>query len=491
MKNPRVSVISLWPCAAIRRFKDESGGTTAMGLMFFLACCMVAGVAVDATNAFREREQLVMAADSAAHAGIVSIALRRPESEIRAAVLAAIEENVPVGTVGETIGDATTDIELVNYDPYSRTVTSGGTANAVRVTLHRDETVSNPVRNKLLQLVGVEDFPFDVTSVAYYGPPGKCSSSDGIYAKGKVSLSSQNWIGPRYCVHSQTQVWMPQQNTFMPKSGVSMPRLEMCKGKCVNSANPGIEEALFQMNLNLPSVSSHIQSVSSQLSDTTQNKLKSDFFANKPLDTDLAPLKAAGINTGKLGKGSVVSLTKAKFDALTRIPTGLVYNVSCLANGNGPNTELTIGGGVNGDILRSVALITNCSINVAGSAKIDNALVITTRTSSTSVINASEGAVVGDPLKNCDLSKKVYIMADAGVSVPADFTASNVSIVASRNIHIAANSSSSIVTHNGTSLHSEGEISLASSHTFNPCSVDNSGLLPNLSTIKLVMPVGL
>ncbi|MCE6950691.1 hypothetical protein LAZ29_07095 [Cereibacter sphaeroides] len=120
--------------------------------------------------------------------------------------------------------------------------------------------------------------------------------------------------------------------------------------------------------------------------------------------------------------------------------------------------------------------------------KIDNALIITTRISSSSVLNASEGAVVGDPLKNCDLDRKVYIMAMSGISVNSNFTASNVALIVNGDINIAANSSSTDVEHKGTSMHSEQEIHLSASHRFNPCSEDMSGLLPNLRTFKMVMP---
>lgn len=478
--------------AALRRparhAASDRGNATVLSLFGLVVCCMVAGVAIDPSNAYRQKEQLSMAADMAALAGAVELSRRAPESDVRTAVLAAIEQNVPAASVGRTVADETTDIRLVRFDPFNRTILSAGAPNAVAVTLQRNAATENPVRTMLLKLVGIPEIDMSVQSVAYRGAPGKCSSSDGLYAKGIITLSSQNYIGARYCVHSQTQVWLPQQNTFELTSGVSMPNLAACKGKCTNASNPGIEQALFQMNLNLPTVQSHISNVVTQMTATTPNDLKTAFFANKPLGTNLAPLAAAGVNTTQLRQGSVVTLTRQRWQDLTAIPTGLVYNVTCNANGNGPNTQISLGGGASGDVLRSVALITNCAINFAASSKVDNALVITTRTTSSSVLNAEEGAQVGDPLKNCDLSKKVYIMASSGVSVNANFTASNVAFVVAGDINVAASSSSNTIEHKGTSMHAEGQIKVASSHRFNPCSEDTSGLLPGINTIKLVVP---
>lgn len=484
--------------------RSEDGSISVFMVLTFTICVAIIGLAIDVSNLFRQKEQLVLAADAAAQAAIVALSEKKSTTEVQQAAIAAAQTNAPTSKVG-TVMRGVEDVELVRYDPPTRTIVSG-TPNAVRVTLRRDDLVANPVQTAFLRLVGFDDFTFTVSSVAFYGQPGRCTSSDGIYAKGQVTLTSGNLIGKSYCVHSQTAVWLPQQNTFESGAGVSMPSLALCKGKCVNSSNPGIEQAVYEMNLPLTNVATHINTVIADLK-ASSSTLKTQFFANKPLATNRKPLVDAKImNTGQanaLRQGSVVTLTPMQFNDLMfntsgAIPTGLTYEVDCKNNGNGTATSISIGTTTNRknsslttttpETLRNVAVISDCAIDIGDNARIDNALIVTTRVSSSSVLNASEGAVVGDPLKNCDLSRKVYFLAMSGISVSSNFTASNVAIVVNGNINVAASSSSSQVTHKGTSLHAEGSIQIPANHTFYPCAEDPSGLIPGVRNFKFVIP---
>lgn len=499
---------SFKPSCAIQTYRAflscEHGAMTAFAMFGILVCCMVAGLAVDVVNLHRQKEDLTIAADAAAQAGIIALSQKKIEADVKAAALAAAEQNSPESLVGKvTLGAS--DVQLVRFDPQTRTLVPG-TPNAVKVTLHRDDSVENPVRTGFLRIAGFEQFEFRVQSVAYFGQPKNCSSSDGIYAKGEITLTSGNEIGPTYCVHSQTSVWMPQQNTFVSGSGVSMPDLSTCKDKCVDSANPGIEDAKFEQNLNLTPVAEHIAAVRSAML-ASSSVLKTEFFANKTLASNLMPLVDAKIMnvaaSKKLAKGSVVDLTAAQYNELMlvsagKLPSGLVYTVDCKDRGNGPASSISIGGSVDRknstlpssaiETVSQVALITDCAFDVGRNAHIDAALAISTKISSSSVLNADEGAVVGDPLKNCDLSRKVYVMTMSGVSVNANFTASNVALIVNGDINVAANSSSTDVEHNGTSFHAEGSIQIPSNHIFNSCAADGSGLLPSMKTFKFVIP---
>ncbi|MDP3262875.1 MAG: TadG family pilus assembly protein [Tabrizicola sp.] len=483
---------------------SEAGGITTLSLFGVLGCCMIAGVAVDVSNLYRNKEHLTLTADAASFAGIVKLAQTNSTSQAQAAVAAAIEKNMPVKTFGKVT--TATDVQMVRYDPMTKKVVAG-TPNAVKVTVRRDDSVGNPIKTGLLRLAGFDEFETSVSSVAYYGQPGRCQSSDGIYAKGQVTITSGNWIGPSYCVHSQTAVWLPQQNTFAAGSGVSMPSLAACKGKCVDSANPGIEKAKFEMNLNLPKVADHITAVINGL---TQSPfpLRDQVFANKPRAADLSALTTAKITKNKsqenaLIRGSVVTLTAAQYNDLMSItngllPSGLVYQVDCRNNGNSPATSISIGGSKNRknaslasttiETVKGVVVIADCSFDVGPYARVDNSVMISTRVSSSSSINSEEGAVVGDPAKNCNIDRKVYVLTQSGFSVNSNFTASNVAMISNGNINVAASSGSSTTTHNGTSFHSEGSIQIPANHTFNSCAEDNSLLLPTIKTFKYVMP---
>jgi Flp pilus assembly protein TadG len=484
--------------------RDEQGGMTALAMFWLVVCCMFAGLAIDVTNLHRQKELITVAADAAAQAGVIALSQEKTPTEIQAIALVAAETNAPVAWVGKTNSGAS-DVQLVRFNPKTRMLESG-TPNAVQVTLHRDSSVENPVATGLLRFAGFNEFEVAVTSVAYFGKPGNCTSTDGIYAKGEVTLTSGNKIGSSYCVHSQTNVWMPQQNIFEKGAGLSMPNLETCGVKCFDSANLGVEDAKFEMNLNLPDVASHIAMVKAAML-APSSELKTKFFADKTLAASLKPLVDAKImNNGaaaKLVKGSVVTVTAAQYNDLMYItkgnlPTGLVYNVDCRDRGNGPATSISIGGSVdrknatlatsNAETVRQVALITDCGFDVGSNARIDATIALSTRVASSSVLTASSGAVVGDPARNCDVARKVYIMTMGSISVSADFTASNVAIIVNGDIHVAANSSSSTVEHKGTSFHAEGKIQIPANHTFNGCLEDYSGLIPGVKTMKFVIP---
>ena len=483
---------------------QEGGGMTVFALFSFVIVVMIAGLAIDVTNAHRQKELITVAADAAAQAGVVALAEEMTPAEVQAIALAAVERNAPTSLVGRT-NSGVSDVALVRYDPKSRTFVPG-TPNAVMVTLHRDSTVDNPVATGLLRFAGVNAFDISVHSVAYYGKPGTCTSSDGIYAKGEVTLTSGNTIGGSYCVHSQTNVRMPQQNFFEEGSGLSMPNLASCGTKCFDAANPGVEDAKFEMNMDMMPVAQHIELVKTAMLAPTSD-LKSQFFADKILSTDLTGLVDARIMnlaaTKKLVKGSVVSLTAAQYNDLMyltkgNLPTGLVYDVDCRDRGNGPTASISIGGSVDRknasqttsatETVRQVALITDCAFDVGSNARIDATLALSTRITSSSALTASSGAIVGDPLRNCDVSRKVYVMTMSSISVSADFTASNVALVVNGDINVAASSSSSTVEHKGTSFHAEGSVQIPANHTFNGCLEDYSGLIPGVKTFKFVLP---
>ncbi len=484
---------------------DERGGMTVFVLFCFAICCLFAGLAIDVTNLHRQKEWITVAADSAALAGIVALSEKKTDADIKNLALAAAEENAPFSLVGKTY-NGVGDVQIVSFNPKTRQLVPGGAPNAVQVTLYRNETVGNPVATGLLRMAGVEEFNVSVESVAYYGRPGNCTSSDGIYAKGEVTLTSGNLIAGSYCVHSQTNVQMPQQNTFEPGAGLSMPDLATCGSKCFDTSNTGVEDAKFEMNLEQVPVGSHIESVKTAMLAAT-SPLKTEFFADKPLGTNVSALEDTRIlkkNAAKdLAKGAVVDLTAAQYNDLMvytkgNLPSGLVYNVDCRDKGNGPATWITIGGSVDRkdatlstgavETVSKVALITDCGFDIGSNARIDASLALSTRISSSSVLSATSGAVVGDPLRNCDLKRKVYLMTQSSVGVPADFTASNIAVIVNGDIKVAANSSSSNTYHKGTSFHAEGSIHIPANHTFEGCLEDFSGLMPGVRTFKFVMP---
>ena len=477
--------------------KSEDGAGIVMGLFLFMTIAVLGGIAVDFTNVWRNQQVLQQTADVSSHAGVVAIANGADEAEIRTASVAAIQFNMATSQWGNVLEDAATDVTLLNYDPVTNTISTTGNINAVRVTLQRSKAVNNPVNTFLLKMtafasgnvIDLSSFDVGLSSVTALAETQECISSDIIYAKEAMQVTSSNTFGRGFCLHSQSEVWMPQQNTFLNDTGISMPNLANCGSKCSDASNPGSSDAAFQSNMLLEDLADLIDdTVTAFESSVFDSSLRTEFFETKSLDADLAALSDAGININQLQKGSVVSINETSFESLARIPEGLVYSVSCNSSGNGGNSWLTIDSSNGGNNLRDVAIITSCGLDFGSTANISGSLLVSTRTSSTATVSASSGAFVGTNTLTCSNSNKSYIMATGDLSVPADFAGSNVAFIIDGDVHLSASSSSSTINHVGASILSSGEVHISANHTFDSCSLPPSGLMPQLLVIRHVVP---
>ncbi len=478
-----------------RFLEDETGGGTALSLMTCLMLVLIGGLAVDGTNAWRHQQLLQQSADVAAHAGAVAFANGSSAEEARAAAIAAVQLNVPSAIYGNVFEDVSTDVVAIHYDPVTNIAKSTGRKNAVAVFLHRTTLAGNPVSTTMLNIVSLvnpdfenPEFEVNGASVATVTKTQTCNSTDGIYAKDQVNFTSSNTFGAGYCIHSQSDVWMPQSNTFLDSAGISMPDLADCGSKCTDSANPGSEAAAFERNLLIPDLEEFILATSDAFLDTFGNSSqKAEFFSGKSLEISAFPaLEAEGIITAGLSKGAVVTMNEATFEALTDIPRGLVYEVTCTAGGNGGNARLTFSN-LAGEI-RDVAIITNCVLEFDPGANVIASLLLTTRDKTTASVTAGSGAFVGDPAGGCDVDERTTIMSLGQMNVPADFAGSNLSIIVDEDIHLSATGSSSTLSHSGISLMSSAEIHVSAGHTFNSCAGPDSGLMPELRVIRHVVP---
>ncbi len=500
---------------AVERFAtDERGAGTVFALFWLILCFVLAGFAVDGTNAWRNQQQLQQTADVAAHAGVVQIARGADNATVHQTSVDAVAYNMPQSVFGPLIYDANSDVVLLDYDDVTNTAKTGGTTNAVGVTLHRDGLVGNAVRTLMLRVAalatrGETDVPawnMQVTGVAAVVPHRKCSSTDGFYAQGQIHLSSSQSIGAGYCLHSQDEVWMPQQNSFEVGAGLSMPDLDDCGSKCTDEANPGSEAAAFETNLLLPDlgvfIADKVQAFTGPSlvdGEPVTYPVRDAFYDEKMGDasldaTALATLASdTGIDVTGLDVGDVVSLSQSEFMSMTQIPEGLTYSVSCASNGSGGKTEIVLDSSNGGNALRNVAIVTNCAVHFGSDADVSRSLVISTRASSNPTITADSGARAGTlsgQADTCAAANKSYIMAVSPLKVPASFTASNVAFMVDNDINIAASSSASVYEHAGTSFHASGNISISSSHTFTPCNEPPSGLMPQILVIRHVAPIG-
>ena len=91
------------------------------------------------------------------------------------------------------------------------------------------------------------------SGIAAFTPSRSCDSADRICAGGMLTLPSRNTYGAGCCVHGQDYVWLVQQNTFDPGSGLSVPEPADCLNRCEDSANPGATAASVERHFGMES----------------------------------------------------------------------------------------------------------------------------------------------------------------------------------------------------------------------------------------------
>ena len=476
------------PTGPFRRFAaGEDGAGTVFGLFLFMIIVIMGGIALDGSNAWRNATHLNASADAASHAGAVALANGGNVTDVRALAEAAALANMPQQRYGSVMGDALEDIQLMHFDTDTRALSTVGEQNAVVVTLRQTAGNSNAVRTYFLRLMGFDSWNVIGRSIAVFDASAECNNTDGVYADDEISLSSQNQVGPGFCVHSQHAVWLPQQNSFGEGSMVSMPNLADCKSKCTEEANPGINPVA--LNMILPDFGAYIMMMHDEfLKPTSDSLLKAAWLNEKAITASvwknsLQPLEDVGVKTTKMDIGSVVNLTWDQFHAMPSLPKGLVYNVDCKLNGNSSKTRLTFDGAT--ALMDGSALVTNCSLHFDDGAEVLGSLVITTRDQSTATVTSGSDVTVADPTKTCADTNRTTVMSMGKVSVPAKFVMSNVTLVVDDDVNIASASSNSTASR-GLSIYSSGKVSLSSQHSLETCGGSNL-LAPTGRVIRHVM----
>ncbi|SFP16564.1 pilus assembly protein TadG-related protein [Tranquillimonas alkanivorans] len=468
------------------RLRAEDGSTP-FSLLWLALLILVAGIAVDVTNAYRNLQLMRDTADAASHAGVVAIANDATDAAVVEQVRATVERNMPAAVYGALFQDPVQDIRLANYDPATGALSDFGERNAVTVSLHRTRALGNPVGTFLLRIAALVDpntrldaWEVRADSTTAFTDTQRCASHNYLYAAGEIDLTSSNAFGSRYCVHAQDEIWMSQQNSFGSDAGLSMPDLANCGTKCSDAANPGSEAAAHESNLLLDSVDSQIGTT---LADFLSNgPLHAAFFADKPISGDLSVLGPA-IDPATATPGQVVQLSRSEFEALPEVPGGLVYDVFC---GNG-NKGLSISQPATGSF-SDVAIITDCGLEFSGTTDITSSLFLSTKVSSNASLTAKQGARIGSSTATCQPDAVSFVMAKGSMHAPADFFGSNVAVMLGGDVNLAATSSSTTLNHVGLSLIADGDMHIAASHTFTSCALPPGGLTPRLRVIRHVAP---
>ncbi|MDH5798216.1 MAG: pilus assembly protein TadG-related protein, partial [Paracoccaceae bacterium] len=430
--------VALWQILqSWHRFnRDEAGSGTIMGLFGAMTCLALTGIAIDTSNAWRTREQMRMTADAAAHAAAIVLAQGGSEDQIRETALRLIEANMPEREFGQLYRNKYEAVRLVDFNAGSNSVVIG-VENAVQVRLERSRRLGNAIPTYLLQFAGINDWQIAAGSTTGVLESQRCSPSQGIYARGKVTLAAANDIDRGYCIHGQEAVWLPQNNSFSAGAWVSMQDLVDCKNKCNDIANPGI--AATETNFILRDTADFINDMVLAFTEEGMTDQRVGlFFQGRPLASDLSALSEIGVDTTTLSQGDVVHLNQMQASRIRAFPAGLVYDVSCSGpHGQGRNL-LEISEFSGGTTLRDAVLITDCAIVFGEGGGVRGGIVISTNVNARSSISAYQGAQIGTFGSDCSAEDQSVILGVRGANFPAGALLGNAALVMGGDIDIAA-----------------------------------------------------
>lgn len=494
--------------------KDESAVGTVMALFWFIVCAGIVGLSVDTANAWRQKERLQLTADVASHAGILEVLAGSSVADVRLASRNSVLSNMPNAGFGRVINEDLKDIVLSEYDRVNDTISAPPTTDdidTVTVQLHRDNAVNNPVGTYLLKFAGFPSWQVQSYGTTVVLEFGNCPHYEGIWAHGYINSNDDNLFGPEFCVHSQDAVQLPQDTTWEDGSYLGMPSLKKCldDGKCDNTANAGVEEAMHEINLQMPTFDDIIleayADMSAQQLDVDGNLLLNDrqtaFWDGKGLgETELTASWDALFGTTAPGPGeagyvapdigTLVELTVAEFEAIDHPPAGLTYKVNCHPNGNGINTYLDMLPTASGDPVRDIAIVTNCSVDFADNSDWRGAMVVSIRERSNATLRASASAHVGDPNDTCKQDDQTFLFARSDMQVAAEFASSNTVFMTGGDITIASGTSGE-VDHYGMTAYADGNVKLTTNHNYYACGYRPDDVIigiPEFTYIKQVVP---
>lgn len=478
--------------AKVRRaLHDESGGTTILALFSLVLTVLCLGFGIDACNLYRHQNMLRLAADAAAHAGASALARGATPEAAEAAAMEMVALNMPNDPEGTLLADRATDLRAMVVDPVDGALSlpdRDTPANAMLVSLQQSDTARNPIPTLVLRLFGFESWSTGATSVAMVSTTRRCSNASGLFAHGLIKIGL-NRVGTQpsdgICVHSQKALSLPTggiQNGTDPQ--LSVPKRNACSGgACANAT---------EMNLIMPDIAAYVARLAKGFADPGLSLAQENaFFATRPMSKDLEPLSEVGVDVYALQTGGVVELSAFRFQVLRNAPAGLVYLVLCGQPGAEVETDgedqIVIGQWPGAPVLRDIALVTNCHIQLGEYARIEGSLIISL-SDDIGLATADPAARIGDPNGACDAARRSVLMTQGNVVLPSHLTTSNVAVVAGGDVMLGIQGEAADPRARGIAVHAGGEIRSTGTQSFKPCPEAADPVLPTLRVISHTMP---
>lgn len=341
-----------------RFVQGESGAMTTMGLSVIAMALLLGGYAIDVSNVVRERTHLQMAADSSAHAALVTRELGTKDESFAAALNVA-EGNMPALRFGEVLD--VTDVTFGVWNTQNRKFTvNADSRSAVQVEVNRRTENNNPTPTYLLKLVGLQTWDLSTTSTyATYQPT---CFREGFVAIGVVDLQSNNSFSNGFCIHSNSYVSLNSNNNFEAGTVVSMPSLaDLDIPNSGLITNVGLTTALRSGSYNIKIV--------------------------RRIDNIIATIDEVGSRYRPLYITSTLTNTITKRTlAATDLVANRINYWNCVGGGNG-----TI---ANDTLVKDLVIVSNCEIKFGAGVRVEGAVIVTTDTSARS-FNTSAGFTLG------------------------------------------------------------------------------------------------
>ncbi len=379
----------------------EGGGTTAFGLFILAASLLVGGYAVDVGSVMTARTQLQIAADTAAHAAILTRETKSEGDSIAAARDIALA-NMPASLFGTVLRDA--DVKFGQFDPTTGSfIQVAGARDAVWVETRQQADNGNPISTYLLKLVGFTEWNITTQSVfVTYHPT---CLREGFVAEKVVDLQSNNSYVNGFCIHSNSYVSLNSNNFFEPGTVVSMPdKNDIELPNSGFKTNIGLQEALHSGSWNIRIVSR--------------------------IDELIADLAVYGSRQMPeyINSGIAVTLANRNVGQEHLIP-GRLHRFTCSGG-----AALTIKQNV---IMDRVVMLTNCKVKFEQGVVLTDAVVATTDTSAQSVTSAASLQVGRND--NCAVGGGAQIVTLGSMSFPSDLQIYGGQLLAVQNIEFSAN----------------------------------------------------
>ena len=454
-----------------RFIRNEDGIATAWAIGWLILCFSIAGLSIDATNAWKVKQILQTTADMASHAGGLELGTVGNDSIKEAVTISANQyasNNMHPARYGDVLVDS--DILVGYWDGENKTFTEMvpgdvDLPNAVNVTTRQDGVNSSKVGTFFLRFVGFDAFTVATTSTVESFV--SICEQDGLISRGQVRMSTQQEFYGDFCVYGLTGINASDQNYFADGTTAGMLNLDDCgplPENCTNEYNPGIEEALRQSNMTFGKIDriganiAALQNPGSELWGTPLDPIPSYIdqslgVIDIDLNLDLQP-----------------QLESGRIHRVTCTSPGQNVNLGGLANLTNKGNDADTGNDAIGQSTlkeKMVIVGIDCDFDFDQSVRYEDAYIATTATGR-QTFSGSANVQLGKN-DDCGPGGEVTLITAGDVNFAAKLDAYDLEIVAAGEVGFASHANDGDSIHKGTNVWAGGDINVTTKHIFEPC----------------------